>query len=394
VAEAAVLPRPPAKSGVRTGSWFLNGDEAVAEGALAAGCRFFGGYPITPATEIAEVMARRLPALGGIYIQFEDEIASMASILGASWGAKKAMTATSGPGFSLMMENYGLGLMTETPCVIVDVMRAGPSTGLPTHTSQGDVMQARWGTHGDAGVIALVPSSPQECFDLTVEAFNLSEEYRMPVVVLADEVVGHMRERVVIPAAAEIRVVDRPKPLEPPSPDFLPFRPGANLVPPMACAGEGYRVHVTGLTHDERGYPVLNSRTQKRLVGRLLEKVRSNASRILRTEEFMVEDADVLVVAYGSVSRSAREAVRTLRAKGVRAGMLRPVTVWPFPTDRVRGLAPKVRAIVVPEVNYGQVVYEVDRCARGRTKVVLMPMLGGGIHLPEEIAAKVEEVIR
>ena len=394
MSESATLPRAAEKSGVRTGTWFLNGDEAVAEGALAAGCRFFGGYPITPATEIAEVMARRLPGLGGIYIQLEDEIASMAAILGASWGAKKSMTATSGPGVSLMQENYGLGLMTETPCVIVDGMRAGPSTGLPTHTSQGDVMQARWGTHGDVGVIAYVPSSPQECFDLTIEAFNRSEEYRMPVVVLSDEVVGHLRERVVIPAAAGIRVVDRPKPQEPPSADFLPFRPGENLVPPMACAGEGYRVHVTGLTHDERGYPALNSRTQRRLVGRLLDKVRMNVSKILRTEEFLVDDADVLVVAYGSVSRSAREAVRALRAKGIRAGMLRPITVWPFPTERVRELSRQVRAVVVPEVNYGQVVYEVARSARGLTKVAFMPLLGGAIHLPEDIVAKVEEVIR
>ncbi|MCK6480522.1 MAG: 2-oxoacid:acceptor oxidoreductase subunit alpha [Planctomycetaceae bacterium] len=394
MSEPAVLPSPPAGAGVRTGSWFLNGDEAVAEGALAAGCRFFGGYPITPATEIAEVMARRLPGLGGVYIQMEDEIASLAAVLGASWGARKSMTATSGPGFSLMMENYGLGLMTETPCVIVDVMRAGPSTGLPTATSQGDVMQARWGTHGDVGVIALVPSSPQECFDLTVEAFNLSEEYRMPVVVLADEVIGHMRERVVIPPASEIRIVERRVPGAPPSPGFLPFEPGEDLVPPMACAGEGYRVHVTGLTHDERGYPVLDAPTQRRLVGRLLEKVRRNAPRILRCEEVSTEDAEVLVVAYGSVARSAREAVRVLRGKGVKAGLLRPITVWPFPTTRVRALARRVRAIVVPEVNFGQVAYEVDRCARGRARVSLMPLLGGSIHAPGEIADRVEEVLR
>lgn len=394
MSENAAVAAPSSPPAVRTGSWFLNGDEAVAEGGLAAGCRFFAGYPITPATEIAEVMARRLPALGGVYIQMEDEIASMAAILGGSWGGKKSMTATSGPGFSLMMENYGLGLMTETPCVIVDVMRAGPSTGLPTHTSQGDVMQARWGTHGDVGVIAYVPSSPQECFDLTVEAFNRSEEYRMPVVVLADEVVGHMRERVVIPPPEGIARVERKKPAEPPSPDFLPFRPDGDLVPPMACAGEGYRVHVTGLTHDERGYPVLNARTQRRLVGRLLDKVRKNADRILRWEEVGTEDAEVLVVAYGSVARSARESVRVLREKGIRAGLLRPVTVWPFPTDRVRALARKVRTIVVPEVNFGQVVYEVDRCSRGRARTVLMPLLGGEIHTPEDIALKVEEEIR
>lgn len=395
MSETAAAPPPaPAKPAVRPGAHFLNGDEAIAEGALAAGCRFFAGYPITPATEIAEVMARRLPGLGGTYIQMEDEIASMAAILGASWGGAKTMTATSGPGFSLMMENYGLGLMTETPCVIADVMRAGPSTGLPTHTAQGDVMQARWGTHGDVGVIAYVPSSPQECFDLTVEAFQRSEEYRMPVVVLADEVVGHMRERVVIPPPERIPVAERRRPTRPPGKGFLPYRPDEDLVPPMPCAGEGYRVHVTGLTHDERGYPVLNARTQRRLVGRLVDKVRSNAKRILRVEEVGTEDAEVLVVAYGSVARSAREAVRTLRERGVRAGLLRPITVWPFPTSRVRALARKVRAILVPEVNFGQVVYEVDRCARGRARTLLLPLLGGEIHVPGDIVAKVEEVIR
>ncbi len=381
-------------SAARTGSWFLNGDEAVAEGALAAGCRFFAGYPITPATEIAEVMARRLPDHGGVYIQMEDEIASMAAILGGSWGGRKSMTATSGPGFSLMMENYGLGLMTETPCVIVDVMRAGPSTGLPTHTAQGDVMQARWGTHGDVGVIVYVPSSPQECFDLAVEAFNRSEQFRMPVVVLSDEVVGHMRERVVIPPADRILLLDRKKPSAPPSDDHLPFRPGEDLVPPMACAGEGFHVHVTGLTHDERGYPVLNERTQRRLVGRLVDKVRRNVGKILRWEEMETEDAEVLVVAYGSVARSAREAVREAREKGIRAGLLRPITVWPFPTDRVRWLARRVKAILVPEVNFGQVVYEVDRCSRGRCRVDLLPLLGGAIHTPEEILARIEEAAR
>ncbi len=387
MSEPGVPARDPS---VRTGSWFLNGDEAVAEGAIAAGCRFFAGYPITPATEVAEVMARRLPTLGGVYIQMEDEIASMAAILGASWGGKKTMTATSGPGFSLMMENYGLGLMTETPCVIVDVMRAGPSTGLPTHTAQGDVMQARWGTHGDVGVIAYVPSSPQECFDLAIEAFNRSEQYRMPVVVLADEVVGHMRERVVVPAPDRIQRVERKKPRTPPSEEFLPFMPEEDLVPPMACAGEGYHVHVTGLTHDERGYPVLNAKTQRRLVGRLVDKVRRNAKDILRYEEVLTEDAEVLVVAYGSVARSAREAIREARARGIRAGMLRPITIWPFPTDRVRALSRRVRTILVPEVNFGQVVYEVDRCAQGRARVHLLPLLGGEIHTPEAILAALE----
>ncbi|MHC4547632.1 MAG: 2-oxoacid:acceptor oxidoreductase subunit alpha [Planctomycetota bacterium] len=379
---------------VLTGSWFLNGDEAIAEGGLAAGCRFFAGYPITPATEVAERMARRLPDVGGTYIQMEDELASLAAVLGASWAGQRAMTATSGPGFSLMMENYGLGLMTETPCVIADVMRGGPSTGLPTMTSQGDVMQARWGTHGDVGVIAYVPSSPQECFDLTIEAFNASEQYRLPVVILADEVVGHMRERVVIPSSSEIKRCERRRPRTPPSDDFLPFKPDADLVPPMACAGEGYNVHVTGLTHDDRGYPVLNVKAQRQLVGRLIDKVRRNARDIVRYEELETRDAEVVVVAYGSVARSAREAVRQARAKGLRAGLLRPITVWPFPADRVKQLAERVSGFVIAEVNFGQLVYEVDRCVGDKAQTVLSPALGGEIHTPEEIVKRLAEVAR
>ena len=252
-------------SGILTGEHFINGDEACAEGAIAAGCRFFAGYPITPATEIAERMARRLPQVQGICIQMEDEIASVAAILGASWGGTKSMTATSGPGFSLMMENIGLGMMTETPCVIVDIMRGGPSTGLPTLVGQADVMQARWGSHGDYGVIALSPSSPQEMFDLTIRAFNLSETYRLPVFVLGDELVGHMSEKVIIPSPDQIQLVSRPRP-DQPAEAYLPFMAGDDLVPPMACAGEGYQVHVTGLTHDEQGYPLITPPIHERLV--------------------------------------------------------------------------------------------------------------------------------
>ncbi|MHC4974081.1 MAG: 2-oxoacid:acceptor oxidoreductase subunit alpha [Planctomycetota bacterium] len=390
--EAATAEKTKKERAVLTGSWFLNGDEAIAEGGLAAGCEFFAGYPITPATEVAERMARRLPDVGGVYIQMEDELGSLAAVLGASWGGKRSMTATSGPGFSLMMENYGLGLMTETPCVIADVMRGSPSTGLPTMTSQSDVMQARWGTHGDVGVIAYVPSSVQECFDLTLEAFNRSEEFRLPVIVLADEVIGHMRERLVIPPADEIVRYERRRPKTPPGDDFLPFKPDDDLVPPMACAGEGYNVHVTGLTHDERGYPVINAVAQRQLVSRLIDKVRQNADRIVRYDEWQTEDAEVLAVAYGSVARSAREAVRMARAEGLRAGLLRPITVWPFPAEPVRRLARQVTGVVVPEVNFGQLVYEVDRCVRDEAKTILMPLLGGTIHKPEDILAKLKEV--
>ncbi|UCF09240.1 MAG: 2-oxoacid:acceptor oxidoreductase subunit alpha [Thermoplasmata archaeon] len=370
----------------------MNGDEASAEGAITAGCRFFGGYPITPATEIAERMARRLPEVGGIYIQMEDELASMCAILGASWAGVKSMTATSGPGFSLMMENYGLGIMTETPCVIVDIMRGGPSTGLPTLVSQGDVMQSRWGTHGDIGAIAFTPSSPQEMFDYTVKAFNLSEIYRLPVVVLGDEIVGHMTEKVVIPKKKDLQIANRKRPKMKPE-NYLPFAPEDNLVPTMACAGEGYSVHVTGLTHDERGYPIINAEAQEKLVARLVDKIRKNAKNIIEFEELQTKDADIVVVAYGSVSRCAKEAVRIAREEKMKVGMLRPITVWPFPEDRMRELSEDVKAFIVPEVNYGQVAYEVERCVSSNSETHLLPKMGGDIHTPEEIFEGIKEMI-
>ncbi|MCX5853051.1 MAG: 2-oxoacid:acceptor oxidoreductase subunit alpha, partial [Deltaproteobacteria bacterium] len=302
-----------ASKAVLTGTYFMNGDHACCEGALAAGCRFFAGYPITPATEIAERMSRRLPEIGGLYIQMEDEIASMAAILGASWGGVKAMTGTSGPGFSLMMENIGLGICTETPCVVCNVQRSGPSTGLPTLVGQGDMMQARWGSHGHYEVIVLAPSSPQEMFDFTIRAFNLSEQYRIPVIIMADEVIGHMNERVVIPPEGEIERVERRKPRVPPG-DYLPYRPDQDGVAPMANCGEGYRIHITGLTHDERGYPGMNAETQAQMVNRLIQKIVKNRDRIIRTENLYLDDAEVVVVAYGISARSARQAVRDARA--------------------------------------------------------------------------------
>jgi 2-oxoglutarate ferredoxin oxidoreductase subunit alpha len=376
---------------VLTGEHFLNGDDAIAEGAIAAGCRFFAGYPITPATEIAERMAKRLPEVSGVYIQMEDEIASMAAVLGASWGGAKSMTATSGPGFSLMMENIGLGMMMETPCVVVNIMRGGPSTGLPTLVGQGDVMQARWGSHGDYGVIALTPSSPQEGFDLTIEAFSLSEKYRIPVIVLSDELIGHMYERVVIPEKESLPRIRRKKPRKDPS-EHLPFLGGEDLVPPMACAGEGYRLHVTGLTHDERGYPVITAEAQERLVRRLSDKIRKHAADIIRIEEEGTEDAEIIVVAYGCVARSARESVNMARKSGRRVGFLRLVTVWPFPEERIRELAANgVKGFVVPEVNYGQIAGEVERCAVGRD-VLMVGLMGGAVHTPEIILEAIEEM--
>lgn len=379
-------------SGILTGEHFMNGDEACAEGAIAAGCRFFAGYPITPATEIAERMARRLPQVQGICIQMEDEIASVAAILGASWGGTKSMTATSGPGFSLMMENIGLGMMTETPCVIVDIMRGGPSTGLPTLVGQADVMQARWGSHGDYGVIALSPSSPQEMFDLTIRAFNLSETYRLPVFVLGDELVGHMSEKVIIPPPDQIHLVSRPRP-DQPAEAYLPFMAGDDLVPPMACAGEGYRVHVTGLTHDEQGYPLITPPVHERMVRRLTDKIRVNAKKIVQVEEIEISDAEVVVVAYGCTSRAAREAVTLLRSQGKKVGLLRLITLWPFPEEKVRRIAKGISAFIVPEINYGQMAYEVERCAQGQAETVLLPLMGGTIHTPQDIMEAVREVL-
>jgi len=377
---------------VLTGEHFVHGDAACAEGGMAVGCRFFAGYPITPATEVAERMARRLPQVGGVYIQMEDEIASMAAILGASWGGLKSMTSTSGPGFSLMMENIGLGMMTETPCVVVNVQRAGPSTGLPTLVGQADVMQARWGSHGDYGCIALAPSSPQECFDLTVHAFNLAEIYRQPVFVMSDEVVGHTTERVVIPPREELEVVERIRPQQPRS-EYLPFDSKGPMPAPMATAGDGYHVHVTGLTHDERGYPVITDAVQERNVRHLVDKIRSNARKIIRVETVYLDDADVVVVAYGCTARAARQAVEDSRKRGYRAGLLRLITLWPFPSHLIRELAPRVKAFIVPEINYGQMAYEVERTAQGKAEVVLMALMGGAMHTPREIEEAIGEYL-
>ncbi len=381
------------RSGALEGAFFLNGDEACAEGAISAGCRFFAGYPITPATEVAERMSRRLPQLGGTYVQMEDEIASMNAVLGASWTGQKAMTSTSGPGFSLMMENLGLGVMLETPCVLANIQRAGPSTGLPTSLAQGDMMQARWGSHGTYEIIAIVPSSPQEMFDLTITAFNLSEKYRVPVIIMSDEVVGHMSEKVVIRQIPPEELVQRPRPSGPPE-EYLPYRTDGSLVPPMALAGEGYRFHVTGLTHDERGYPAMNATAQDRLVRRLVDKIRLNRDAITRYEEVWVDDAEIIVVAYGITARVAHHAVQMARSEGIRAGMLRLITVWPFPEDHIRQLSRRVKAFIVPEVNYGQIVLEVERCACGEARTTLLPHMGGGVHQPQDILAAIKEAAR
>jgi 2-oxoglutarate ferredoxin oxidoreductase subunit alpha len=374
------------------GTYFINGDEACAEGAISAGCRFFAGYPITPATDIAERMASRLPQIGGVYIQMEDEIASMNAILGASWAGVKSMTATSGPGFSLMMENLGLGIMLETPCVLANVQRAGPSTGIPTMVGQGDIMQARWGSHGCYEIIALSPNSPQEMFDLTIEAFNLSEKFRIPVLLMSDEVVGHMSEKVVITSPNPELLINRKKPTVPPD-EYLPYKADSSLVPPMAIAGEGYHFHTTGLTHDERGYPSTSVEVQDRLVRRLVDKIRLNKKNIVKYQEIQIEDADVIICAYGITSRIARMVVSMARDQGIRAGLIRPITIWPFPEERIRELAVQAKLFVVPEINYGQIVFEVERCAAGKAKTVLVPHMGGSVHTPQTILERIKEAL-
>jgi 2-oxoglutarate ferredoxin oxidoreductase subunit alpha len=380
-------------AGVLTGVHFLDGDHACCEGALAAGARFAAGYPITPSTEVVERFASRIPKVGGTFIQMEDELAASITIVGAAWGGAKAFTVTSGPGFSLMMEHIGYAAMTETPCVFINVQRGGPSTGLPTLPAQGDMMQARWGSHGDYEIIALSPNSPQECFDLAIRAFNLSEQYRTPVMFMMDECVGHMTEKVTIPPADQIEIYPRRHTTRPPG-DYRTFEPGEDLVPDMVHAGEGYRFHMTGLTHDERGYPAMNPEAQDRLVRRLVAKIRDAEPQIEHFEEEATEDADVIVVSYGITSRVAQKAIEMTREKGLRVGRLRLITVWPFPSAKIRQLAGRTRALVVPELNMGQMVREVERAAAGTAKVYSVPHAGGTVHRPEVIASVIEEAAR
>lgn len=362
----------------------IQGNEACAEGAIAAGCRFYAGYPITPSSEIAEVLSYRLPAVGGTFIQMEDEIASLGAVIGASLAGVKAMTATSGPGFSLMQEHIGFACMAEVPCVVVNVMRGGPSTGLPTNPSQGDVQQARWGTHGDHPIIALSPWSVRECFDLTVRAFNLSEKYRTPVILLMDEVVGHMRENVLLPEVGEVEVFDRVRPSVPPE-WYIPYEDTPFGVPPMAPFGEGYRYHVTGLTHDVRGFPTLREDEIQPFMERLFRKIWSHLEDIQTWDEFMTEDAEVCIVAYGSVARAGKRAVIEARMQGKRVGMVRLVTIWPFCRRAIESVLDRCKLIVVPEMNMGQISREVKRVVRGRAEVVAVSKAIGRLLTPAEI---------
>jgi len=367
---------------------FWQGNAACAEAAIIAGCRFFAGYPITPASEIAEHLAERLPQVGGITVQMEDEMASLGAVIGASWAGAKAMTATSGPGFSLMQELIGYAFMTETPCVVVDVQRVGPSTGQATKVGQGDVMQARWGTHGDYASIAFSPNSVQEMFDLTVRGFNLAETYRTPVVLLADEIVAHMREQVVVPSSGQIQIVNRKKP----KPTDEAFFNGENIAP-MPSVGEGYNVAVTGSTHNEYGYRFTAERAvHEKLVKNLIGKIRNNTEKIVDYESYNVDDCDVGVVSFGCTSRAVYETVELAKEKGITVGSVRLRTIWPFPEEAVRNVAKKAKAIVVPELNMQEVFYEVERVVHGAVPVFPVNKVGGGEMItPEEL---LEEIVR
>lgn len=368
----------------------MQGNEACVEGALAAGMRFYAGYPITPSTEIAELSAQRLPMLGGHFIQMEDEIASMAAVIGASAVGVKAMTATSGPGFSLKQENIGYASIAELPCVIVDVMRVGPSTGMPTSTSQGDVMQARWGTHGDHPIIAIAPSSVSEVYSEIIRSFNLSEKYRVPVVFLMDETVGHMREGITVPEPGTFEVIDRAVP-DPDDENWLPYAAdgdgGVPVIPPFAT---GRRYHITGLIHDKRGYPTSNPDEAEFLINRLHKKLTRNREDIISYEEYMLEDADVVVLCYGSIGRSAKEAVKRARAKGINAGLFRPITVWPFPDKELSELSKRVKHVLVVEQNMGQIVLEAERVVRGACPVSFLGRANGSMIMPDDILAAIE----
>ena len=368
----------------------MQGSQAVAEAAIIAGLKFFAGYPITPASEIAEHLSTQLPKVGGIAIQMEDELASIAAIIGASWTGVKVMTATSGPGFSLMQENIGLAFMTETPLVIANMQRAGPSTGQATKCGQGDVMQARWGTHGDYASIALAPNSVQEMFDLTIRAFNLAEQYRTPVILLGDEIIAHMRESLTVKSRDSVEIIYRRKPKQGETMFF-----GGQQVPPMPAIGEGYNVTVTGSTHDECGIRITADPVgHRKLVERLVGKIQNNADKIAEVESFGIEDCKVGIVSFGCTSRAVYEAVELANADKtkLKTGFVRLKTVWPFPEKQVKALAETAKTIIVPEMNLQQVFFEVKRVAEGAAQVVPLNKIGGGEMItPEEILAKIKE---
>ena len=370
---------------------FLQGNEAAAHGALYAGCNFFGGYPITPSTEVAEVMSIELPKIGGKFIQMEDEIGAMAAILGASLAGSKVLTSTSGPGLSLKQELIGYGCIAEIPCVVYNVMRGSPSTGMPTGPSQSDVMCAKWGTHGDHPAICLTPASVQETYEEVTRAFNLSEKYRTPVMVMPDEIVAHMRERIVFPEQGEIEVIPRKTPTVPPE-QYKPYDTSFGDVPPLAAFGSGYKFHVTGLNKMQDGFPTTKADIVQAEEERQVRKVEANVDDIVTFEEYLLDDADVVVVAYGSTSRSARYAVNVAREQGIKAGMFRIKTFWPFPDKQIKALAGKIKGIVIPEMNLGMCSLELERCAQGKVPVLGIFRVDGEPINPDQILDKIKEV--
>ncbi len=368
----------------------LQGNEACVEGALLAGIRFFAGYPITPASEISEGMAVRLPKIGGVFMQMEDEIASMAAIIGASIAGVKSMTASSGPGICLKQENIGFAIIAEVPCVVVNSQRGGPSTGLPTKPSQGDVMQARWGTHGDHPMIALAPSDVNEILHMTIKAVNLSEKYRTPVMLLLDEVISHMREKITIPTIEEIEIINRKKPVTDKK-SFIPFKADDDLVPPMASFGSGYRYHITGLIHNEKGYPTSNNVEIDNLIRRLNNKVELNKKDIIIEEKILLDDAKIAIVAYGSIAKTVLSAIKLAREKGIKVGLLKLTTLWPFSDETISQLAGQVNSIIVAEMNLGQIAREVQRAAQGKCRVIPYGRVDGELINPVEMLSKIME---
>ena len=377
-----------------SGAKLLQGNEACVEGAIAAGLKFFAGYPITPSTEIAELCSLRLPQVGGKFIQMEDEIASMGAICGASLAGLKSMTATSGPGFSLKQENLGFAVETEIPCVVVNVQRVGPSTGMPTSPAQGDVMQARWGTHGDHEIVALCPSSVSEAYTLAIDAFNIAEELRTPVILLMDEIVGHLREKVELPDPLAVQVKDRAKPTKTPG-HYKPYEADPadpRKVPPLAAFGKGYKFHVTGLSHAEDGFPTNSVEVARKQIERINRKISLRTKELSKVEELFMEDAEVYVFAYGGTARSARKAVKEARAQGIRAALIRDITIWPFNDEellKIKGRSP--RAVIVPEMNLGQLVLPVKRVMGDACPVISLNRVGGGFIEPDEILDAIKE---
>ncbi len=370
----------------------MQGNQACAQGALWAGCRFFAGYPITPSSEIAETLSTALPAIGGKFIQMEDEIGAMGAVIGASLTGVKAMTATSGPGFSLKQENIGYACMAEVPCVVVDVQRGGPSTGMPTLPAQMDVQQARWGTHGDHGIIVLTASSAHDTMEHTILAFNLAEKYMTPVILLLDEIVGHTTEKVVLPETESLEIVDRKKPAQSPK-EYLPYSSTDDCIPTLAPFGTGYRYNVTGLCHNETGFPTNNPKEIESLILRLTEKIERHRADIIRCKEAWLDDADVAIFAYGSVARSARSAVALCREEGIKAGIIEPIVLWPFPQQRILEIARSVKAFIVPEMNLGQMAREVRLAARCSVDVHELHRVDGEPIMPQQIVQMIKEVV-